>query len=603
MLSLGRRRILSVFLAVFVILTVWRAWELSASDTAAVPQKPMTGYTKYEPEKDYFWRNIKHNFPIHPSQMRSMPTAATATFPPVQAKFPRESAEEKKIRLSRRNDIKESFLKSWKAYKKYAWLQDELTPVSGNAKNPFGGWGATLIDSLDTLWIMGLKDEFEYTVYDVEQNALFLSTIQKDINVFETTIRFLGGLLSAYDLSGDKRLLVKAHNVGDMLYKAFDTPNHLPVLRWDIHDAAYGNKQEAQSSSLLAEIGSLCMEFTRLSLLTKDPKYYDAVQHISELLAASQQRTKLPGMWPVTVDARTESFDTGTTYTLGGMADSTYEYLPKMMALLGQSDGIYKDMYTRSMDTANQHLFYRPMTPTSEDVLFPGFVQVNGDDPSRRKEFTPASGHLTCFAGGMLAVGGKLIDNDDHLSLAKKLTEGCVWAYKSFATGVMPETFDLTPCADRNSCPWDATKWQAAVAKAHGAGGGSGESKAALRIIDEERIPEGFTKITDARYILRPEAIESVFIMYRITGDRVWQEKAWEMWRAIDNLTSTKLANSAVHNMNPPEGEDVEMADSMESFWLGETLKYFYLIFSEPDLISLDEWVFNTEAHPFRRLR
>ncbi|EFY86574.1 glycosyl hydrolase family 47 protein [Metarhizium acridum CQMa 102] len=600
MISLGRRRILSAFLAAFVILTVWRARELSASGGGAAPERPMTGYSTYEPEKDYFWRTIKHNFPIAPSQMRSMPTSAAATLPPVQAKFPPETADEKKVRLGRQNDIKESFVKSWNAYKKYAWLRDEVTPVSGSYKDPFGGWGATLIDALDTLWIMGLKDEFEYAVYDVEKNALFLSTLSKEINVFETTIRFLGGLLSAYDLSGDKRLLVKAHNVGDMLYKAFDTPNHLPIARWDLHEAAHGNKQESQSSSLLAEIGSLSLEFTRLSLLTGDPKYYDAVQHISELLAASQKKTKLPGMWPVVVDTQKEYFDAGTTYTLGGMADSTYEYFPKMMALLGQQDGIYYDMYTRSMEAANEHLFFRPMTPTSEDILFPGFVDIDVDDPSRKKELRPASGHLTCFTGGMLAFGGKLISSNDHLAWADKLTNGCVWAYRSFTTGVMPETFYLTPCADRDSCPWDATKWQADVAKAHGAGGGAKEAQS---IIAKEHIPEGFSSIMDARYILRPEAIESVFIMYRITGDRRWQDKAWEMWKAIDNLTSTKLANSAVDNMNPPDGQKVEMADSMESFWLGETLKYFYLIFSEPDLISLDEWVFNTEAHPFKRLR
>jgi len=41
--------------------------------------------------------------------------------------------------------------------------------------------------------------------------------------------------------------------------------------------------------------------------------------------------------------------------------------------------------------------------------------------------------------------------------------------------------------------------------------------------------------------------------------------------------------------------------DEMESFWLAETLKYFYLLFSTPDVISLDDWVLNTEAHPFRR--
>ncbi|KHN95014.1 glycosyl hydrolase [Metarhizium album ARSEF 1941] len=598
MISFGRRRILAALLAAFVVLTVWRARQLSAPSGGPAPAEPVTETPKYAPEEDYFWRTIEHNFPVDPSRMRPLPTSAAATLPPVQARFPPESAEQRAVRLGRRDDVKESFVKSWNAYKKHAWLHDEVAPVSGSSKDPFGGWGATLIDALDTLWIMGLKDEFEYAAYDVEKKALFLSTASSEINVFETTIRFLGGLLSAYDLSGDRRLLAKAHNVGDMLYKAFDTPNHLPVARWDLHDAARGSKQEAQASSLLAEIGSLAMEFTRLSLLTEDPKYYDAVQHISELLAASQAETKLPGMWPVVVDARRGHFDAGSTYTLGGMADSAYEYLPKMMALLGQQDGIYRDMYTRSMEAADEHLFYRPMTPTGEDILFPGFVDVDADDPSRKRTLRPASGHLTCFTGGMLALGARLTSRGDHLSWADKLTNGCVWAYGSFATGVMPETFYLTPCAGRDACPWDATKWLADVASAHGSG-----DKEAQAIVAKERLPQGFSRIMDARYILRPEAIESVFIMYRVTGDRAWQDKAWDMWKAIDNLTSTKLANSAVRSMNPPEGEEVEMADSMESFWLGETLKYFYLIFSEPELISLDEWVFNTEAHPFKRLR
>lgn len=599
MITLGRRRILSAFLAIFAVLTVWRAWELSASGGGAAPKKPMTGYTKYEPDKEYFWRNIKHNYPVVGS-FRTVPTSAADKLPPVQAKFPAESAEEKHVRVSRQTDIKESFLKSWNAYKKYAWLRDEVTPVSGSSKDTFGGWGATLVDSLDTLWMMGLVDDFEDAVDAVAENILFISTADKEINVFETNIRFLGGLLSAYDLSGDMRLLAKAHNVGDMLYKAFDTPNHLPITRWNLHEAAYGYKQEAQSTTLLAEIGSLCMEFTRLSIVTKDPKYYDAVQHISELLAKSQSTTKLPGMWPYVVNAQNEYFDAGTTYTLGGMADSTYEYLPKMMALLGQKNGIYHDMYTQSMAAANESIFYRPMTLTSEDILFPGFVNVSPDDPARAKSLNPASGHLTCFTGGMLALGGKLTSNTDHLSWSTQLTNGCVWAYKSFPTGVMPETFYLTPCPDRTACPWNQDTWHADVMRANTP---SSSSKEAAAVVKDARLPEGFSKVLDARYILRPEAIESIFIMYRITGDKKWQEKAWEMWRAIDNLTSTKYANSAVEDMNPKQGEKVEMADSMESFWLGETLKYFYLIFSEPDLVSLDEWVFNTEAHPFKRLK
>jgi mannosyl-oligosaccharide alpha-1,2-mannosidase len=85
--------------------------------------------------------------------------------------------------------------------------------------------------------------------------------------------------------------------------------------------------------------------------------------------------------------------------------------------------------------------------------------------------------------------------------------------------------------------------------------------------------------------------------MYRITGDSAYQDQAWEMFQAIENNSATQYGNAAIRDVtrNPPQ-----LDDSMESFWMAETLKYFYLIFSEPDAISLDEYVFNTEAHPFR---
>ncbi|KAG5987610.1 hypothetical protein E4U52_007406 [Claviceps spartinae] len=618
MISLGRRRILSALLALFALLTIWRAWDLSAASTGKLPVKPVTTRPQpYEPEKNYFWRTIRHNYPV--TTFRPLPTAAADSLPPVQAQeFAPETAVEKQVRLARQQDIKDSFVKSWRAYKKYAWLHDEVAPVSGGAKDTFGGWGATLVDALDTLWIMGLKDEFDEAVYDVAQNALFLFTKDREINVFETAIRFLGGLLSAYDLSGDERLLTKAHNVGDLLYKAFDTPNHLPVTRWNLHEAARGAKQTASSTTLLAEIGSLVLEFTRLSLVTKDPKYYDAVQHISELLAESQDMSKLRGMWPIVVDPVKEYFDAGATYTLGGMADSAYEYIPKMMALLGQQTGIYHDMYTKSIDTARKHLFFRPMTPDKADILFAGFVSMDPEDPSRNVKLRPATGHLTCFAGGMLALGGRLIQSQQHVSDGTKLTDGCVWAYNAFPRGVMPEAFYLTLCPastsshskvghddddnnDQDSCPWDVSVWHQEVLNAHSVP--NANRNKAESIIQEENLPPSFTTIGDARYILRPEAIESVFIMYRITGDRAWQEKAWQMWKAIDTMTSTALAYSAVRDVNPPAGQKPSLADSMESFWLAETLKYFYLIFEEPHVLSLDEWVFNTEAHPFRRLK
>jgi mannosyl-oligosaccharide alpha-1,2-mannosidase len=86
--------------------------------------------------------------------------------------------------------------------------------------------------------------------------------------------------------------------------------------------------------------------------------------------------------------------------------------------------------------------------------------------------------------------------------------------------------------------------------------------------------------------------------MYRITGDPIWQEKGWKMWEAIMKATRTDVAHSAIKDVLD---KTPTKSDEMESFWLAETLKYFYLLFATPDTVSLDEWVLNTEAHPFKR--
>lgn len=103
--------------------------------------------------------------------------------------------------------------------------------------------------------------------------------------------------------------------------------------------------------------------------------------------------------------------------------------------------------------------------------------------------------------------------------------------------------------------------------------------------------------ISSSDYLLRPEAIESVWYMYRITDDPSWMDKGWGMFEATVRATRTAIANSAVRNVLAKEPE---LKDQMESYWMGETLKYYYLPFSEPDVISLDEWVLNTEAQPFK---
>jgi mannosyl-oligosaccharide alpha-1,2-mannosidase len=220
----------------------------------------------------------------------------------------------------------------------------------------------------------------------------------------------------------------------------------------------------------------------------------------------------------------------------------------------------HRKMYEYAMTTAIEHTMFRPMVEDKADILIAS-ANVDGSRSDKGQ-------HLVCFAGGMLALGGRLFGNESHLSIGRKITEGCAWTYKHAPNGVMPEVFSMAACPTWDECEFTP---------------GSG--------------PAPFTNIDDGRYILRPEAIESIFYMYRITGERKYQDMAWEMFQAVEANTRTELANAALLDVmkTPPE-----KYDSMESFWLAETLKYFYLIFSDPDLISLDDFVLNTEAHPFR---
>jgi mannosyl-oligosaccharide alpha-1,2-mannosidase len=262
------------------------------------------------------------------------------------------------------------------------------------------------------------------------------------------------------------------------------------------------------------------------------------------------------------------------SFTVGALADSLYEYLPKMHAILGGLEPMYESLYRTAMDTITKNLLFRPMLPDQHDILFTGDVWVNEEGPKLRAE----GQHLACFAGGMYGLGGKLFNIPEHMEIGEKISKGCAWVYSSFPTGVMPEIYNLLPCPTLDPCPWDAELWQNRSSKF---------------------MPKGFENARDPRYLLRPEAIESIFLMYRMTGKQEYQDIAWTMFQSIKKATETNLAFSAISTVTA--AGETEKLDSMESFWLAETLKYFYLVFSSPDLINLDEYVLNTEAHPLKR--
>ena len=155
---------------------------------------------------------------------------------------------------------------------------------------------------------------------------------------------------------------------------------------------------------------------------------------------------------------------TRETFTFGGMADSTYEYLPKQFLLLGGLVPQYRKMYEKAIDVANKRLIFRPMIPDDKrDILVLGSMHITEINGTMRRIREPEQSHLTCFAGAMWGIGAKIFGRDADLDIASKLTDGCVWAYETTKTGIMPEGMMMLPCASRDSCSWNQTRWYEAL--------------------------------------------------------------------------------------------------------------------------------------------
>jgi mannosyl-oligosaccharide alpha-1,2-mannosidase len=259
---------------------------------------------------------------------------------------------------------------------------------------------------------------------------------------------------------------------------------------------ALDGKQEAPTQALSAELGSLSLEFTRLTQLTGDAKYFDAVQRITNQFEKHQNNTIIPGLFPILVDPRGETFSTGRTFTFGGMSDSLYEYFPKQHMLLGGLVDQYRNLYERAIEAAKQHLFFRPLTPQNQDILISGTVTKNAADIVKLQ---PEGQHLACFTGGMVGIGSKIFNRSDELDIARKLVDGCIWAYDSMPTGIMPESFDLVPCNNPDDCLWSEERWHEVVMDENG----FARTMDVDRIIREDGLVPGYTKIGDRRFLLR----------------------------------------------------------------------------------------------------
>ncbi|XP_029928730.1 mannosyl-oligosaccharide 1,2-alpha-mannosidase IA isoform X2 [Myripristis murdjan] len=448
----------------------------------------------------------------------------------------------------RRDKVKEMMKFAWDNYKRYAWGKNELRPLTrnGHIGNMFGGLkGATIIDSLDTLYIMGMTEEYN-DAKEWVQTSLDLNS-NGEASLFEVNIRYVGGLLSAYYLTGEELFKKKAMELGEKLLPAFNTPTGIPRGVINLGSGTSWSWGWASAgSSILAEFGTLHLEFVHLSELSSNAIYKEKVMNIRKLLSKIE---KPHGLYPNFLSPVSGNW-VQHHVSIGGLGDSFYEYLIKSYLMSDKTDEEAKKMYYSALEAIEANLVQKS----------PGGLTYMAE--WRGGILDHKMGHLACFSGGMIGIGaddGVPEKRQHYLDLAAEITHTCHESYTRSATKLGPEAFRFD---------------------------GGAEATA--------------TRLSDRYYILRPEVIESYMYMWRLTHDPKYREWGWE---AVEALEQHCRVDSGFSGIRDVYATTVGHDNMQQSFFLSETLKYLYLLFSDDDLLPLEDWVFNTEAHPLPIIR
>lgn len=320
---------------------------------------------------------------------------------------------------------------------------------------------------------MGLEKEFKEGRDWVKDHLSH--TLVGDVSTFETTIRSLGGLISAYDLSDDIIFLKQAEYLAPRLFKAFDSPSGLPRGRINLrtgksHLSGNGN------SYVLAEVASLQLEYRYMAKATGKEEYRTKSERVFDIL---KRITPRDGLMPLNLKERRngQAYFSNNVVSFGAMGDSAYEYMLKLWLQGGQKEGKYRDLWDKSINGMHHNLVKKSSAN--------GLTYIA--DRSNKHVGNEMS-HLVCFIGGALALGAYTdpegIDSpraERDLRTAKSIAYTCYQMYARSSTGLSPESVVFNGCTDFS------------ISK------------------------------TNPAYMLRPEAVETFYYLHKLTGDPIYR--------------------------------------------------------------------------------
>ncbi|KAK4478154.1 hypothetical protein RD792_017436, partial [Penstemon davidsonii] len=422
-----------------------------------------------------------------------------------------------------RDEVREMFYHAFDGYMTHAFPKDELKPLSCGGEDTLGGYALTLIDSLDTLVLLGDRERFTTSVEWIGKNLRF--DINKTISVFETTIRILGGLLSAHLIASDyntgmripsyeDELLHLAEDLARRMLPAFDTPTGIPFGSVNLLHGVDENESKAKPFCILFTLlkfctqtitstaggGTLTLEFGVLSRLTNDPIFEQVTKNAVRGLWARRSRINLVGAHIDVFSGEWTQKDAG----IGTSIDSFYEYLLKAYLLFGDEEYlfIFQEAYRAAM-----HYLYND----------PWYVEVNMNSAAL---VWPLFNSLQAFWPGLQVLAG-----DIEPAIRTHAAFFSVWKKYGFT----PEGFNLATFSVQRG---------------------------------------------QKSYPLRPELIESTYWLYKATRNPRFLDAGRDMLASLQSAARCTCGYCHISDV-----EFHQQEDHMESFFLAETVKYLWLLF------------------------
>jgi len=438
------------------------------------------------------------------------------------------------------------------------------------------GLGWIIVDAIDTMMLMNLTTELEHARKWIHEDLSYDQ--DHDVSTFETTIRMLGGLLSAHYLStsfpgvyapvkdglSDDLYVEKATDLADRLLGAFETQSGVPLASVNLHSGKGIPSHADSGASSTAEATSVQLELKYLAKLTGEDHYWDKAERVMKIV---DEQHPEDGLVPIFIYADQGNFR-GNNIRLGSRGDSYYEYLIKQYLQTSQQEPVYQEMWNESMAGIKKHLLTYSY-PSNFTVLA---ERQNG----LHNNLEPKMDHLVCFMPGTIALAttnGLPVEQarkqpnwgpeqEEDMLLAEELMKTCMGMYTVTPTGLAGEItyFNIHD---------PPLMYEEFTADNRPRGPKSLDLPANLPSIDTRPVgtDDYIIKASDSHNLQRPETVESLFYMWRITGDEKYREWGWKMFEAFGKHTMTPDGEgySSIGNVMtvPPP-----LRDNMESFWL-----------------------------------